>query len=58
MSESEMLEMMRRQANSLRVMGEAMFDHSQHEGDAWHVHGIEVVGAAAEVDEWVEEIDK
>ena len=56
MTKSEMTEMMRHQADSLRVMGAAMLDYSQAEGDEWHVHGVELQCAAGKIEGWVEVI--
>ena len=57
MTKSEMTEMMRHQADSLRVMGAAMLDYSQTEGDEWHTHGVELQGAAGKIEGWIEVIE-
>ena len=44
-------------ANSLRIMAATMMDRSQAECDPWHTHGVELQGAAGQIDEWIVEID-
>ena len=53
----EITEMMRRQADSLRVMSAAMLDYSQAECDEWHTHGIELQCAAGQIESWIVEIE-
>ena len=57
MTNQKMIELMIHQADSLRIIGAAMLDYSLGEGDEWHTHGVELQGAAGQIEGWVETLD-